>query len=104
MSPSMVLAPSDSSSSSGLRPAMVAPFDPPMRGLPFRSASLGLLLFWCFVMAISCARCADSSQATLPRLGEALIPASQSRIQEVKRAAEGRVHAARTPWNDDFGQ
>src|SRR4051812_19649932 len=52
ISPSKVFAPSNASSSSGLTPAIVAPFEPPISGLRTRSTLVGLLSFTCLLLMI----------------------------------------------------
>src|SRR3954468_12222852 len=68
-SPSIVLAPCDCSSSSGVIPAIVTPLEPPMRGLLFKSASVGFFVFGCLVMVClnTAGASAGASSPTPPR-------------------------------------
>src|SRR6266702_4024801 len=52
-SPSIVFSPRASSMSSGDAPAMVAPFDPPIRGLSRISLSVGVYSFGCLLLMVT---------------------------------------------------
>src|SRR5690242_11192354 len=50
----MVWVPFASSNSSALACARVTPLEPPIKGFPLRSASLGRVFFLCLVLDIRC--------------------------------------------------